>query len=479
MKPPWKKVYNSHIMISKSAAIIISGILFLMLMFTAGCSSQEPTVEKVELSAGVSENGQPVNIGSTFPMTQEVLYSFVTVGQIHKPTKVGARWLLDKGEMPAENIEVGYFEQTVNTSGTISFGLKQDNGILFPVGEYRVQISLDGQISKSASFSITLPQTPTVQKMMDSASSNTTGFIHTTYSWVMNGTGLTLNMDIPKNLYDAYKSKTRIQTVNPDVYSLYISHPEDDEYISYIAEAIRQMALKQGLTTDQYIQSIIKFVRSVTYITDIRSEGYDEYPRYPIETLVDHQGDCEDSAILLASIMQASGLSPVLLITKPSVTPGHAAVGVAGEGSSDLMYYRYEGKNYTYVEATNSPLRIGELPDLYKPDDFVVVPLKPLPVITYDDIYYLRFGRVYRIKTYVKNIGSTTVDNIRIYASVESADNVTVSQVSKPFSLAVDEQALVTFYLQYRATGTLDLRVHGSVLDDITGYTIETQLEGP
>ena len=450
-----------------------------MPMFTAGCSSQEPTVEKVVLSAGVSENGQPVGIGSTFPMTQEVLYSFVTVGQINKPTKVGARWVLKKGEMPAENLEIGYFEQTLNTSGTISFGLKQDNGILFPVGEYQVQISLDDQISKSAPFFITLPQTPTVQKLMDSASSNTTRFIHTTYSWMMNGTGLTLNMDIPKNLYDSYKSKTRIQTVNPDVYSLYVSHPEDDEYISYIAEAIRQMALKQGLTADQYIQSVIKFVRSVTYSTDIQSEGYDEYPRYPIETLVEHEGDCEDSAILLASIMQASGLSPVLLITKLTVTPGHAAVGVAGEGSPDLMYYRYEGKNYTYVEATDSPLRIGEIPNRYKPDDFIVIPLKPLPAISYDDIYYLRFGRVYRIKTYVKNIGSTTVDNITMYASLESTDNVTVSQASKPFSLSVDQQALVTFYLQYPAPGRLDLRVYGSVLNDITGYTVETQLDGP
>lgn len=465
-------------MVKKSATIIISAILFLIPIFTAGCSSK-PTVEKVVLSAGVSENGQPISIDNTFPMTQEVLYAFVTVGGIHKPTKVGTRWLLEKGEMPAENLEIGYFQQMVNTSGTVSFGLKQDNGILFPVGEYQVQISLDDQIFKSAPFFITLPQTPTVQKVMDSVSSNATGFIHTTYSWVMNGMSLTLNMDIPNNLYDFYKSKTRIQTINPDVYSLYASHPEDDEYISYIAEAIRQMAQKQGLTADQYIQSIIKFVRSVTYVTDVQSEGYDEYPRYPIETLVEHEGDCEDSAILLASIMQASGLSPVLLITNPSVTPGHAAVGVAGKRSPELMYYRYEGKNYTYVEATDSPLRIGEIPNRYKPDDFIVVPLKPLPAISYDNIYYLRFGRVYRIKTYVKNIGSTTVDNITMYASLESADNVTVSQASKPFSLPVGQEALVTFYLQYRVPGRLNLCVYGSVLNDITGYTVETQLDGP
>jgi hypothetical protein len=68
------------------------------------------------------------------------------------------------------------------------------------------------------------------------------------------------------------------------------------------------------------------------YTSDLVTEGYDEYPRYPIETLVDKGGDCEDTAILAASIIRGMGYGVVLLVfPKTADSPGHCAVGVAGE----------------------------------------------------------------------------------------------------------------------------------------------------
>lgn len=50
-----------------------------------------------------------------------------------------------------------------------------------------------------------------------------------------------------------------------------------------------------------------------------------EYPKYPVETLVEG-GDCEDKSILLAAILRAMGYRTALLVF--SGNPGHIAVGV-------------------------------------------------------------------------------------------------------------------------------------------------------
>ena len=48
-----------------------------------------------------------------------------------------------------------------------------------------------------------------------------------------------------------------------------------------------------------------------------------DYPRYPIEHLKDKEGDCEDKAILAASILRKIGYNVSLI-----QLPKHVAVGV-------------------------------------------------------------------------------------------------------------------------------------------------------
>jgi hypothetical protein len=50
-----------------------------------------------------------------------------------------------------------------------------------------------------------------------------------------------------------------------------------------------------------------------------------EYPKYPLETLVEKKGDCEDQSILAAALLAAMGYEVALLIL-----PIHVALGVAG-----------------------------------------------------------------------------------------------------------------------------------------------------
>jgi len=126
----------------------------------------------------------------------------------------------------------------------------------------------------------------------------------------------------------------------------------------------------------------------------------------------------------------------------------------------------------------NVDLAIGHIPNIYDPNDFFIVPLNPLPAITYtiDDF---RAGRVYRIRAYIKNIGSTQVDNIKTFADIRSDDGrILVSQETQPFSLNVNQEALVTFYLPYKTPGNNKLNVHAEYLGNI-GYTLSASLNCP
>ncbi len=99
------------------------------------------------------------------------------------------------------------------------------------------------------------------------------------------------------------------------------------------------------------------------------------YVKYPIETLVEKCGNCEDLAILGAALMKEAGLD-VALLYMPKIP--HVAIGVAGrfEGT----YYEAEGKMYFYAEASNNGLpaiktfKIGEVPEKFgNPEAFIRV----------------------------------------------------------------------------------------------------------
>jgi len=461
---------------------LLLGFLLFLLTIESGCLAQNSNamIEEITLASSIDKSNRPIGITDSFFMDQQTIYCFIKVGNVNKQTKVSTRWFLKEGDLEGKgDIEVGYYEQIISNPTIVSFGLNQEKDYLFPTGKYEIIISLDDKAVTSSYFFVTIPPTPTTKILMgNNVSSNLSDNKHVSYSWSLKGTNFTLELDIPTRLHDSYASKTRILTSNPSVYSLYVSHPDDDEYLSYIAEAIKQMAQKAGFSADDYLKSIIRFVRSIKYSDDFKSTGFDEYPKYPIETLVDGTGDCEDSSILLASILQAAGIPSVLLLTNNTVIPGHCSVGIAGEGTSDLISYEYDNKKYFYVEATNIDLAIGHVLEMYDPKDFFVVPIDPLPAITYtiDD---LRAGRVYRIRAYVKNIGSIPVEGIKLVSIIYSEDKeVVVSQETEPFSLSINQEAIVTFYLHYKQAGNHELNVYAEYGDSV-GYTLVASFTGP
>jgi len=140
----------------------------------------------------------------------------------------------------------------------------------------------------------------------------------------------------------------------------------NDYTLQEAAGAFENASNKKNYDVFTEASFVLSFVQSLEYTSDKVTTGYDEYPRFPLETLADHGGDCEDTSVLYATIMILLGYDAVLfLIIDEDSNTGHMAVGIALEGESGY-FIQHQSKKYYYAETTGENWRIGQIPDEYK-----------------------------------------------------------------------------------------------------------------
>ena len=199
-----------------------------------------------------------------------------------------------------------------------------------------------------------VPTTPTTPTQIPTTS--TSGTIDKQYVWEYGDYTWTTDVSIQKSTYSKYRSLSRTNDFNT-----YVSDANNREIVRSIANSIVEAGDECGYVGDEHVLMAVAFVQSIPYRTDIESSGRNEYYKYPVETLVDGCGDCEDSAILTAAIIRELGYGAVLL-----VFDNHVAVGVKGGENVYGTYWTYNGDRYFYLETTAKGWGIGDIPDEYK-----------------------------------------------------------------------------------------------------------------
>lgn len=430
-------------------------------------------IEEATMASSVDENQRPVDKTDTFTMDDEVIYCCVKVSNVQKETSISARWILVEGDLEGKgDMEIGAHEAIISEPTYVSFGLNQQQAIMFPRGSYKVILSVDDKESMTIPFAVEKPPSPQLTVLPGNIYSSDTGLNKLkSFSWKYRDEEYTWNMEIPIYIYDYYMAKQRIVTSDPTLYSIYVTHPIDDGAISSLVSLMKDFAMKKGFDALEMAEFAISFVRSLPYISDLESTTYDEYPRFPIETLVDGKGDCEDASILLASILRAAGMYPVLLISH-----NHCAVGVSGEGGANRTFFEYDGKKYYYVEVLKCDLRIGQIPSIFDAQDFSVVPLVPIPLVGHKFSEF-RNGRVFRVEVSVRNDGAITAENVKVLASILSKENMIISQEETDmFRLEIDGEAIAVFYLDCQSSGYNQLSVTTEYSDN-RGYVSYQEIE--
>ena len=145
------------------------------------------------------------------------------------------------------------------------------------------------------------------------------------------------------------------------------------EYVNYeltagsaklLAGILNDQAEANGFTDKRTkVEFVIDFVQRLPYVPDDVSKGFDDYTKFITETITEGGGDCEDSAILLASVLEAEPFNYDMVLIQP---PSHMAAGIKGADDLPGVYYNYDGNKYYYIETTGEGWGIGDIPDRYE-----------------------------------------------------------------------------------------------------------------
>lgn len=178
----------------------------------------------------------------------------------------------------------------------------------------------------------------------------------------MPGARFFMELPISKQRYIQYHQRPR--ELNPKEFDTYVtvSIPE----IEALTDQLRQLGQAQHYSAYDQLCNTLAFVQQTIRYTDDLSPQTGkliEYPKYPLETLVEKKGDCEDQSILAAALLAALGYKVALLIL-----PVHVALGVAGfdDKPGSRVMHPATGLRYLYTETTAPNWLPGEVPPQFR-----------------------------------------------------------------------------------------------------------------
>jgi len=307
------------------------------------------------------------------------------------------------------------------------------------------------------------PQPPPVElPELIEEGQQSTELITRNYAWAYGGGQWTWELQIPKSLYDYYQGIPRPPTSN---YSVYVTHPLDDTFIELLASKFEKVAQEEGLSDLQKVEFATSFVQSLPYTSDSVTTPYDEYPRYPVETLVDSGGDCEDTSILMAALLNQLGYGVVLIIF-PGV---HCAVGVLGGEGIYGSYFNHNGGKYFYLETTDTGWGIGMIPEEYEDTKANIFDMVPTPILTHTWSATGK-GNVVELEVTVQNLGSAAAYDVYVLAGFDAGGSKSWNaEESGLFQVSVSRQ--VTVKLNLRVPLGEHTRLVIQIVDD--GYAVD------
>ena len=131
--------------------------------------------------------------------------------------------------------------------------------------------------------------------------------------------------------------------------------------LNQVAEYLSGFANRELLSDYELAGIILSFTQEqcIPYQYDIDSTGYDEYIRFPLETIYDKTGDCDCKAVLACAVFKTLGYRVAF-----ALMPGHAAMLITLP-NDDLPFANFtrNGKRWFYCETTGDYWSPGQIPD--------------------------------------------------------------------------------------------------------------------
>lgn len=197
------------------------------------------------------------------------------------------------------------------------------------------------------------------------------GTIEQGFSWAFESQKYTALIAIDAKWYNQTRSYKRQRQ-----YNFYYLLPIVQQGTKSLQNLIREFSriMPRTWSAEQKVTFVLTFVQSLPYTKDIAT-GYDEYYKYPIETLAEAEdsGDCEDTSVLFASLLNGLNFKVALI-----ALPGHIAVGVKGNFRG--TFFPHENNKYFYCETTRTGWNLGMLPPEFEGREYKIIPIASIPV---------------------------------------------------------------------------------------------------
>ncbi|MBT0159894.1 carboxypeptidase regulatory-like domain-containing protein [Candidatus Bathyarchaeota archaeon A05DMB-2] len=176
----------------------------------------------------------------------------------------------------------------------------------------------------------------------------------------------TIYVSVPQSLYEYYQTKTHIIRYEND-YQNFVTPAA----MATIAENIRNMTFTETYSDEEFANAVLTLVHEIPYVTsDVK---------YPVETIVDNQGDCDTVSLLAASILKAGGLD-VVLFYYPKAAHMNIGIYLPNKPYSTWMTppksYEYNGTEYWMAECTpRAEWQVGDQPESLAGETPMIIPL--------------------------------------------------------------------------------------------------------
>jgi len=245
-----------------------------------------------------------------------------------------------------------------------------------------------------------------------------------------------LNVTVQQSLYEYYTEKSH-QLISNNDFAKFVT--------PYALKPIAD-SLGEIYTDDEdFANGVLMIVHQIPY--EVTTPA-----KYPVETIVENEGDCDLFSYVASSIMKAGGLDTVLLYyeTQTHMNVGVSLSHVPADTRSDAYYITYNNIKYYVAECTGGDWRngwrVGECPTELKQ--------APVQVITLENCEQWAPGQV--SASYKTLLPSTIMLNISPTYLIQGS-TVTLSGQLSP----VLQNKTITIYMK-------DSSSPWSVLDMVT-----------
>ena len=202
-----------------------------------------------------------------------------------------------------------------------------------------------------------------------------TGGVTRTFEWKYDRENYTITMDInyedllyARGIYSADKRMQASDHVRDQTFVTYSY--TDSTMAPYMSELVDELisayqSKHSTINEVDFLGYLLAFTQYIEYQSDEEYMGVTEYWKFPLETLYDQGGDCEDTSILFVAIAHECrdkvGMSYKVAL---QLLPGHMAGAI--ELSSGSGKYSTNPYGYIYGETTTADYAIGDIPSTMK-----------------------------------------------------------------------------------------------------------------